>query len=128
MKNLSQSLINEVQEVESKLKQKGYNLFKLESIFSSYEYFLKELQQDYNGTLDDYLNDLSIREILEEFSNFSGNELKQFIKDEVQKLDEQFISLTESSKKLTDFALERKLPIWIYRKPKKIVQKFVDLF
>ena len=134
MKNTFQipdNLETDVQSLKQKLEIKGYSSFNLENKFNGYQYLLDLMDTNYDGTFDEYINDLASREILEEIIPEMSLELKTFAKKILEGMDSKFILLSEESVKMQKFAERRNISndfMWYYRVPKKIKALFREDF
>ena len=101
--------------------------YKLKKLLNKYQKFIEEIRAGYNFSIYDYINDLSIRDLLEEKVEHLAEEIKNKYLYKLHKLDIAFKRLTNEIKTpliLTEFtqtsSKKRTTQWWYYRIPKNL--------
>lgn len=97
---------------------------KLARTLELWQQFIAEVEAGYDLTIDDYTNDLSLRDILQEFLDALSHEpalpTYETLVQKVQELDELFIQATQEVKDPLLPPLGHKPPgFWWFRIPKR---------
>ncbi len=92
-----------------------YTLFKL---FEDWNLFIDKISIGYKGTVYDYTNKLSLRDIIQDLIDSTSNRLKEKLEKDIKAIDEKFISVTKPSSGLyPSNKINEKTPFWEARIP-----------
>ncbi len=125
--NTSQ-LQTEIATIEKWFEEHDHALTTLNEMIHNWELTVPLFTKEYQGTLDEYMNDIAPRELIQIFCDKASNELKEYILAKVKNFDQEFLQNTLETEKLRDFAKKNNYSTWLYRKPKKLHQAFLDEF
>jgi hypothetical protein len=99
-------------------EQTKFNI-SLEYLIDGWEHFISEVEESYQGCIENYHNDLTKRDSLEEIINKCNPSLQQKLNTVIQPLDERFYAATNPLK--ASIIGPMKDQEWYFRAPKKLV-------
>lgn len=93
----SESDLSKIREILTELSQKVKYQQSLNQLFSRWRRFCVEIQRGFSGTVYDYENELSVRDILEEIARSLSEDGRQKIQEHIKHDDNIFILATQKS-------------------------------
>lgn len=116
--NKEYSLLNKITADFSR-RAKHATEYTFETFIKEWRDFVDQVESGYTMTIDDYTNDLSIRELIDELLQKISAPLKEKVVLLIEPLDEK---LKQSTYELRNPLTKRENPPWYwYRMPKKLV-------
>jgi hypothetical protein len=117
----------EIVEIDSRLDKISQRFGKrrtLEELFFRWNRFITHIENVYNFTIDDYTNDLFIRNFFEIVITDCSTQLHEKLMSLLTPLDNRYICSTDSINEPLLPLLESDLGWWWYRIPKKHTDRF----
>ncbi|UCB56615.1 MAG: hypothetical protein JSV30_05240 [Candidatus Omnitrophota bacterium] len=109
-----------LEEIISRLSKRAKQKFTLDSLLGKWSAFIADVEKGYSGTVYDYTNDLSVRDLLEELIIEAPPNAGAKLMAAIQKLDQKFIKLTQEAAFPFGSWQEGKAPFWWKRIPLKL--------
>lgn len=109
-----------LKEIISRLSKRAKQEFTLNSLLGKWSAFIAEVEKGYSGTVYDYTNDLSVRDLLEELITEAPPNAGAKLMAAIQKCDQKFIRLTKEAAFPFGSWQEGEAPFWWKRIPLKL--------
>jgi len=114
----------ELKKIEEKLNsEKKYRNNSFENLISSWKNFVSELEKGYQASIDDYILDINMRDVIQDYLENVSTDLKEKLLFEIKNSDQLFIEFTDAIKDAPTVIRHLNYPsekFWFYRKPKKL--------
>lgn len=111
--------IEEIKKIEKELSEKYKFIVKLHNLLNKWNYVVNNILKGYNDNVYEYINDLAVRDILQEIIEMSSNVLSKKIIKLCSSMDNIFINETEEFSKLISSDAKDRNKFWLFRIPKK---------
>lgn len=104
------------------MSSRAHHPVTVDSLVASWRRFVGEVERGYEDTIDDYTNDLTGRDLLEEALAPAPAALRISLRDDIQPLDERFERATQPDESAMLAAFVQVGPGWWWKRlPVKLV-------
>lgn len=121
LRHLSSEEARTLEAVLASLSDRAKHRLTLNSLLQQWSYFVSQVEQGYGGSIYDYTNDLSGRDVIEKVLLATPTSLGNRLLTLIHPLDERFNSATsEVECPLLPTTTQKPLAYWWFRIPKKL--------
>ncbi len=122
--NISKEEYRAIEPILKEISSRVEREITLNELLNDWRYFVEEIARGYNDSLDDYTNDLSIRDLLEDIMRRIPRPLKDKINNVLNPIDKKFFIVTKEIEKSLLYKVDA--GSWWYRIPMNYSGEFEE--